>query len=102
MILSVDLNLFGFADSLQLDKDASADINSTIAPTYGSLKELRSHHDNNVVEIKQNTGKCLGHEYKVMVKFWKGLFKLHLYIYFGSHSYLIMLGIYMTEFGRII
>ncbi|WZY89935.1 hypothetical protein YC2023_046670 [Brassica napus] len=52
-------------NSLQLDKDASADINSTIAPTYGSLKELRSHHDNNVVEIKQNTGKCLGREYKV-------------------------------------
>ncbi|KAJ4903174.1 P-loop containing nucleoside triphosphate hydrolases superfamily protein [Raphanus sativus] len=52
-------------NSLQLDKDASADINSTIAPTYGSLKELRTHHDNNVVQIKDNTGKCLGHEYKV-------------------------------------
>jgi len=51
--------------SLKLDKDASADINSTIGPCSGSLKELRTHHDDNVVEIKQNTGKCLGHEYKV-------------------------------------
>lgn len=53
------------ADSLQLDKDASEDINSTIAPCSGGLKELRTHHDDSVVEIKQNTGKCLGHEYKV-------------------------------------
>jgi kinesin family protein 11 len=52
-------------NSLQLDKDASTDVNSTIVPCSENLKELRTHHDDNVVEIKQNTGKCLGHEYKV-------------------------------------
>lgn len=84
MILSFG-NLFCFADSLQLDKDASADINSTIAPCSGNLKELRTHHDDNVVEIKQNTGKSLGDEYKVTnfdnlfnhtIEYGQNLFKL--------------------------
>lgn len=64
-IITLGLKKIHLADSLQLDKDASADINSTIAPCSGNLKELRTHHDDNVVEIKQNTGKNLGHEYKV-------------------------------------
>jgi len=43
------------------------------------LKELRTHHDDNVVEIKQNTGKCLGHEYKV-TRFDPFLYNHHIYM----------------------
>jgi kinesin family protein 11 len=66
-------------NSLQLDKDASTDVNSTIVPCSENLKELRTHHDDNVVEIKQNTGKCLGHEYKV-TRFDPFLYNHHIYM----------------------
>ncbi|XP_010557298.1 PREDICTED: kinesin-like protein KIN-5A [Tarenaya hassleriana] len=53
--------------SLQLDKDAYTNVNSAIVPCSGNLKELKSGHDGNVAEIKQNAGKCLGNEYKLDV-----------------------------------
>ncbi|EOA26502.1 hypothetical protein CARUB_v10022551mg [Capsella rubella] len=63
---SANSNILSSIDqSLQLDKVASADVNSTIAPCSKNLKELRSHHDDNVVDIKQKTGTCLGQDYKV-------------------------------------
>ncbi|XP_009792660.1 kinesin-like protein KIN-5D isoform X1 [Nicotiana sylvestris] len=51
--------------SLQLDRDACANLDSTIVPCCGELRELNSGHYHKVVEITEYTGKCLSQEYVV-------------------------------------
>ncbi|XP_010542610.1 PREDICTED: kinesin-like protein KIN-5A [Tarenaya hassleriana] len=52
-------------DSFQIDKEACTNVNSLIVPCSESLKELKTDHESNVTEIKDNTGKCLCDDYKV-------------------------------------
>ncbi|XP_049367007.1 kinesin-like protein KIN-5D [Solanum verrucosum] len=51
--------------SLQLDRDACANLDSTIVPCCGELRELNSGHYHKVVEITEYTGKSLSQEYMV-------------------------------------
>ncbi|XP_044467575.1 kinesin-like protein KIN-5D [Mangifera indica] len=51
--------------SLQLDQDASANLNSMIVPCCGDLRELKGGHYHKIVEITENAGKCLLAEYMV-------------------------------------
>lgn len=51
--------------SLQLDHDACGNLNSMIVPCCGDLRELKGGHYHKVVEITENAGKCLLHEYTV-------------------------------------
>ncbi|KAL6967423.1 Kinesin-like protein KIN-5D [Sarracenia purpurea var. burkii] len=51
--------------SLQLDRDACGNLDSMIVPCCGELRELKSGHYHNVVEITENAGKCLSDEYMV-------------------------------------
>ncbi|WZY84002.1 hypothetical protein YC2023_030386 [Brassica napus] len=48
---------------LKLNNDACAKINSMIIPCYEDLIELKSDHNHKIVEITDNTGKCLLDEY---------------------------------------
>ncbi|CAF2150603.1 unnamed protein product [Brassica napus] len=50
---------------LKLNNDACAKINSMIIPCYEDLIELKSDHNHKIVEITDNTGKCLLDEYIV-------------------------------------
>lgn len=59
------LTLQILADSLQLDQDASANLNSMIVPCCGDLRELKGGHYHKIVEITENAGKCLLAEYMV-------------------------------------
>ncbi|KAJ0084104.1 hypothetical protein Patl1_30819 [Pistacia atlantica] len=51
--------------SLQLDQDASANLNSMIVPCCGDLRELKGGHYHKIVEITEDAGKCLLDEYTV-------------------------------------
>ncbi|KAK6142057.1 hypothetical protein DH2020_013886 [Rehmannia glutinosa] len=51
--------------SLQLDREACGNLDSMISPCCGDLRELNSGHYHNIVEIKENAGKCLLEEYAV-------------------------------------
>ncbi|CAN6919843.1 unnamed protein product, partial [Brassica oleracea] len=51
------------SDSLKLDNDACAKINSMIIPCCEDLIELKSDHNHKIVEITDNAGKCLLDEY---------------------------------------
>ncbi|XP_062012533.1 kinesin-like protein KIN-5D [Rosa rugosa] len=51
--------------SLQLDHDACGNLNSTIGPCCGDLRELKGGHYHNIVEITENAGKFLLEEYVV-------------------------------------
>ncbi|KAJ7980926.1 Kinesin-like protein [Quillaja saponaria] len=51
--------------SLQLDHDASGNLNSTIIPCCGDLRELKGGHYHKIVEITEHAGKCLHNEYMV-------------------------------------
>ncbi|XP_010259969.1 PREDICTED: kinesin-like protein KIN-5D [Nelumbo nucifera] len=51
--------------SLKLDHDACGNIDSMIIPCCGDLRELKSNHYHNIVEITENAGKYLLEEYKV-------------------------------------
>lgn len=53
------------ADSLQLDHDACGNLNSMIVPCCGDLRELKGGHYHKIVEITENAGICLLHEYTV-------------------------------------
>ncbi|KAL5765965.1 hypothetical protein ACOSP7_016582 [Xanthoceras sorbifolium] len=52
-------------NSLQLDHDACANLNSMIVPCCGDLRELKGGHYHRIVEITENAGKCLLDEYTV-------------------------------------
>lgn len=56
------------SDPLKLNNDACAKINSMIIPCYEDLIELKSDHNHKIVEITDNTGKCLLDEYIVSFK----------------------------------
>ncbi|CAF2128017.1 unnamed protein product [Brassica napus] len=62
--LRSQLPLF-LSDPLKLNNDACAKINSMIIPCYEDLIELKSDHNHKIVEITDNTGKCLLDEYIV-------------------------------------
>ncbi|KAK6142088.1 hypothetical protein DH2020_012190 [Rehmannia glutinosa] len=51
--------------SLQLDREACGNLDSMISPCCGDLRELNSGHYHNIVDIKENAGKCLLEEYTV-------------------------------------
>ncbi|XP_050291706.1 kinesin-like protein KIN-5D [Quercus robur] len=51
--------------SLQLDHDACGNLNSMIVPCCGDLRELKGGHYHKIVEITENAGICLLHEYTV-------------------------------------
>ncbi|KAK4375149.1 hypothetical protein RND71_005826 [Anisodus tanguticus] len=51
--------------SLQLDHDACGNLDSTIVPCCGELRELKSGHHHKVVEITDHAGQCLSQEYMV-------------------------------------
>ncbi|VVB04678.1 unnamed protein product [Arabis nemorensis] len=51
--------------SLQLDNDACAKVNSMIIPCCEDLIELKSDHNHKIEEITDNAGKCLLDEYVV-------------------------------------
>ncbi|KAF2283372.1 hypothetical protein GH714_003589 [Hevea brasiliensis] len=51
--------------SLKLDHDACGNINSLISPCCEDLRELKGGHYHKIVEITDNTGKCLQDEYVV-------------------------------------
>ncbi|WOL14877.1 kinesin-like protein KIN-5A [Canna indica] len=53
--------------SFKLDQDASANFNCMLVPCHGELRELKSGHYHKIVEITDNTGKCLEEEYIVDV-----------------------------------
>lgn len=61
------LNNFSTPDSLQLDNDACANLDSMIVPCCGELRELNSGHHHKIVEITENAGKCLQEEYLVRI-----------------------------------
>ncbi|KAF3787285.1 kinesin-related protein [Nymphaea thermarum] len=52
-------------DALKLDKDACVNVDSTIVPCFGELRELRSCHFHKTVEINEQAGKSLQQEYAV-------------------------------------
>ncbi|KAK0606176.1 hypothetical protein LWI29_034875 [Acer saccharum] len=52
-------------NSLQLDHDACANLNSMIVPCCGDLRELKGGHYHKIVEITENAGNCLLDEYTV-------------------------------------
>uniref|UniRef100_A0A2N9GZ90 Kinesin motor domain-containing protein n=1 Tax=Fagus sylvatica TaxID=28930 RepID=A0A2N9GZ90_FAGSY len=52
-------------NSLQLDHDACGNLNSMIVPCCGDLRELKGGHYHKIVEITEDAGKCLLHEYTV-------------------------------------
>ncbi|KAF5447057.1 hypothetical protein F2P56_032636 [Juglans regia] len=59
-------DLFSSIDySLELDHDACGNLNSMIVPCCGDLRELKGGHYHKIVEITENAGKCLLHEYTV-------------------------------------
>ncbi|XP_040992775.1 kinesin-like protein KIN-5D [Juglans microcarpa x Juglans regia] len=63
---TVNKDLFSSIDhSLQLDHDACGNLNSMIVPCCGDLRELKGGHYHKIVEITENAGKCLLHEYTV-------------------------------------
>ncbi|XP_024019126.1 kinesin-like protein KIN-5D [Morus notabilis] len=51
--------------SLLLDHDACGNLNSMIVPCCGDLRELKGGHYHKIVEITENSGKCLLDEYVV-------------------------------------
>ncbi|KAG4384698.1 hypothetical protein GLYMA_13G330600v4 [Glycine max] len=51
--------------SLQLDHEACGNLNSMIIPCCGDLRELKGGHFHSIVEITENSGKCLLNEYMV-------------------------------------
>ncbi|XP_052185435.1 kinesin-like protein KIN-5D [Diospyros lotus] len=51
--------------SLQLDHDACGNLGSMIVPSRGELRELKGGHYHRIVEITENAGKCLQHDYLV-------------------------------------
>uniref|UniRef100_A0A5B7A4Y4 Kinesin motor domain-containing protein n=1 Tax=Davidia involucrata TaxID=16924 RepID=A0A5B7A4Y4_DAVIN len=51
--------------SLQLDHDACGNLDSMIVPSCGELRELKSGHYHEIVEITENAGKYLLDEYMV-------------------------------------
>lgn len=57
-----------FSESLQLDNDACAKVNSMIIPCCEDLIELKSDHNHKIVVITDNAGKCLLDEYVVSFK----------------------------------
>ncbi|GAA0172516.1 microtubule binding motor protein [Lithospermum erythrorhizon] len=57
--------LSSFDRTLQLDYDACGNLHSIIVPCRGELGELKSGHQNKIVEITQDAGKCLLEEYMV-------------------------------------
>ncbi|XP_015935673.1 kinesin-like protein KIN-5D [Arachis duranensis] len=59
-----DINL-SIDHSLQLDHEACENLNSMIVPCYGDLRELKGGHYHRIVEITENSGKCLLNEYTV-------------------------------------
>ncbi|XP_022852560.1 kinesin-like protein KIN-5D [Olea europaea var. sylvestris] len=59
-------NLLSSIDrSLQLDHEACSNLNSMIVPCCGDMRELKSGHYQKIVEITENSGKCLLEEYMV-------------------------------------
>lgn len=56
-----------FADSLQLDQDACANLKSVIAPCYGHMGQLKGGHYDKILGITEDSGKCLLDEYEVRV-----------------------------------
>uniref|UniRef100_A0A1D1XJA0 Kinesin-related protein n=2 Tax=Anthurium amnicola TaxID=1678845 RepID=A0A1D1XJA0_9ARAE len=58
LLSSIDSNL-------KLDHDACESISSIIVPCHGELRELSSGHYHQIVEIRENAGKCLDEEYAV-------------------------------------
>ncbi|EHA8591203.1 putative Kinesin-like protein KIN-5A [Cocos nucifera] len=50
---------------LKLDHDAHGNIDSLIIPCRGELRELRSGHHHETLEITENAEKCLEEEYLV-------------------------------------
>ncbi|KAK2643206.1 hypothetical protein Ddye_024969 [Dipteronia dyeriana] len=52
-------------NSLQLDHDACANLNSMIVPCCEDLRELKGGHYHRIVEITENAGNCLLDEYMV-------------------------------------
>ncbi|GMY10722.1 kinesin-like protein KIN-5D [Fagus crenata] len=57
--------LSSIENSLQLDHDACGNLNSMIVPCCGDLRELKGGHYHKIVEITEDAGKCLLHEYTV-------------------------------------
>ncbi|KAK8550966.1 hypothetical protein V6N13_119465 [Hibiscus sabdariffa] len=51
--------------SLQLDRDACGNMNSMIFPCCDDLRNLKGGHFHKIVEITENTAKCLDEEYMV-------------------------------------
>jgi hypothetical protein len=74
------------ADSLQLDHDACGNLNSMIVPCCGDLRELKGGHYHKIVEITEDAGKCLLHEYTVRLleAFWYDVFlvKTHCVLFY--------------------
>lgn len=63
------LNFTPFStESLQLDNDACAKVNSMIIPCCEDLIELKSDHNHKIEEITDNAGKCLLDEYVVSLR----------------------------------
>jgi kinesin family member 11 len=58
-------NFLLVSGSLKLDHDAFANIGSILTPCHGEMRELKGGHQSKVVEITENTGKCLEEEYLV-------------------------------------
>ncbi|XP_019436239.1 PREDICTED: kinesin-like protein KIN-5D isoform X2 [Lupinus angustifolius] len=52
--------------SLQLDHEACGNLNSTIVPCCGDLRELKGTHYHKIVEITENAGNCLLNEYMMV------------------------------------
>ncbi|XP_074569890.1 kinesin-like protein KIN-5A [Curcuma longa] len=51
--------------SFKLDQEACANFDSMLVPCHGELRELKSGHYHRIVEITDNTRKCLEEEYMV-------------------------------------
>ncbi|CAL9134934.1 unnamed protein product [Musa textilis] len=59
--------LYSIDCSLKLDQDACENFDCLLVPCHGELRELKSGHYHKIVEITDDTGKCLEEEYVVDV-----------------------------------
>jgi hypothetical protein len=63
---------------LQLDHDSCQNMNAILGPCHDGIMELRSGHYVKVVEITENTSKCLDEDYLVHI------FNCRIYLFLGK------------------